>query len=870
MPASIFPRRPDVTGSPRKFLTSYYPRHVAAAGDNGRDALQTVETTFALPAPPMLQRTQPIAGLQTLLILSPSLTPAVAGAFTALRTMATGVRVRLMLSAPPTNRLWTTENLLPNCEAKDILFADPRRSAEGMARHNFGPQWMASSTALHYIQKHRMAGVIVCGTDYLSHFRAVRYCKAHGVPCVLSTEESVTGERPSALLGMLRQRILNAAGCVAVHGSLGRAYALRHGVPDARIAIAPLNPDLTDFERRDRAAATATAARFGWTLSRRRLVVCSHLVETKRVDLVIDAMADIDAVRPNWDLVIIGDGPLRQWLKFRVASDLRHRVHFTGFLPDRKTLAAVLSACDVAVVPSDYDPWSAALVEAAAAGLALVASDAAGAASELVASGENGRVFAHRSRTALHDALLEVTEERQLAVRKMATERLYAVWSQSESTVFGLATALRRAGATIDGMVGSKQASTPLAVTPHQPALPEAERPTLAIIGGGLIPYRLHFHRRLCAELTAVRLLTINTLPTWYYPKNAMNLTGLDVIETDLRTKGPSESMGSALQQWQVGGRIVRELRARDTGRHGARGLAAVVCNGYNHIGHVRVMIWCKLSGIPCILNTDSNSHGDRTSGAKRLFKQVALRMMRPFLSAVTVCGRLGIDYFRRYGYNAENVFVSPYEPDYEQIRQLPQATRDAVAVRYELRPGRRRLVFCGRLISAKRPDLALGAFLAIASQRPELDFVIIGDGQLRKQLESMVPPELADRVRFTGFMADPAQIGSVYMLSDVFILPSTYEPWAVVVNEAAAAGCVLVATSVVGAAHELIRDGYNGRLVPAENLPALTAALLDATDPALIDERKAATKVVLAEWRRDFDPVTGLRKALASSGVNV
>jgi len=818
----------------------------------------------------MMQRSQTTADAPTLLLLSPSLTPAVAGAFAALRATATGAHLRLMLTAPPTNRLWTAENLLPGCEPADILFADPRRSAEGMARHNFGPQWMASSTALHYIQRHRMAGVVVCGSDSLSHLRVVRYCKARGVPCVVSTEESITGERPSLMLGMLRRRILTAAGCVAAHGSLGHAYALRHGVPESRIAIAPLNPDLTDFERRDGTAAATMAARFNLPPGRRRLVVCSHLVETKRVDLVIDGLADIDVLRPDWDLVVIGDGPLRQWLKYRVASDLRHRVHFTGFLPDRKTLAMVLKACDVAVVPSDYDPWSAALVEAAATGLAIVASDAVGATSELMVSGENGRVFQHRNRNALQDALLDVTDERQLAVRKAATERLYTAWSRAESTVSGLAIALHRAGARIDGLASPEQPQTPQVTAVHKPALPEADRPTLAMVGGGLIPYRVHFHRRLSAELTAVQLLTINTLPVRFYPKNAMDLSGLDILETDTRVKGAAESMGSVMEQWRVGGRVVRELRARDTGRHGARGLAAVVCNGYNHIGHVRVMIWCKMTGIPCILNTDSNAHGDRSSGAKRLFKQFALRIMRPFLSAVTVCGRLGVDYFRRYGYSAENVFISPYEPDYEQIRQLSQATLDAVATRYGLQPGRRRLVFCGRLIPAKRPDLALGAFLAIAAKRPELDFVIIGDGQLRKQLESMVPAELADRVRFTGFMADPAQIGSIYMLSDVFILPSTYEPWAVVVNEAAAAGCVLVATSVVGAAHELIRDGYNGRLVPPENLAALTEALLDATDPARIDARKAATKVVLADWQRDFDPVSGLRQALIASGVHV
>ena len=98
--------------------------------------------------------------------------------------------------------------------------------------------------------------------------------------------------------------------------------------------------------------------------------------------------------------------------------------------------------------------------------------------------------------------------------------------------------------------------------------------------------------------------------------------------------------------------------------------------------------------------------------------------------------------------------------------------------------------------------------------------------------------------------------------------LPSDVEPWAVVINEAAAAGLASIASDVVGAAAELVRDGVNGRVFPAGDRSALIVALRDVTDPANADRMKAASALVLADWRRRADPVAGLRGALQSTGV--
>ena len=87
-------------------------------------------------------------------------------------------------------------------------------------------------------------------------------------------------------------------------------------------------------------------------------------------------------------------------------------------------------------------------------------------------------------------------------------------------------------------------------------------------------------------------------------------------------------------------------------------------------------------------------------------------------------------------------------------------------------------------------------------------------------------------------------------------------------INEAPAAGLAIVSTDVAGASAELVRDGINGRLFPAGNLPQLTAALLDVTATENIERYKNASKEVLDDWRKRSDPIDGLRRALRSVGI--
>ena len=136
------------------------------------------------------------------------------------------------------------------------------------------------------------------------------------------------------------------------------------------------------------------------------------------------------------------------------------------------------------------------------------------------------------------------------------------------------------------------------------------------------------------------------------------------------------------------------------------------------------------------------------------------------------------------------------------------------------------------------------------------------------RELESRVPASVRQQVIWLGHISDQITMAAIYRASDALVLPSDREPWALVVNEAAAAGMAIISSDVPGASAELARDGVNARIFPAGKLDALVQCIRDVTRADKIDSFKAASPEILAEWRRKADPVQGLRHALEFCGV--
>lgn len=379
----------------------------------------------------------------------------------------------------------------------------------------------------------------------------------------------------------------------------------------------------------------------------------------------------------------------------------------------------------------------------------------------------------------------------------------------------------------------------------------------IAIVANEQTPYRLHLHRRIVTELPDVQLWSLFTHESPDNPDfdNSINPVFFGNGEPVVGAMTPQ----SLLREWRKGGRIIRWLAGRSVDR--------VILYGYNSPALLRILRWCKRVGVPCHLFGDSNILSSNATGLKRWVKRRYLQWVVRTAAGLLYCGRLGREYFASYGARPHQLHPFPYEPDYAIVANAGPDEAQAAITRFGLTPGRRRLLFAGRMVRVKRPDLLIGAFAAVAKARPEWDLVLAGEGPLRAGLENSLPVHLRQRVHFTGFVASRQLLAGLYAASDVFVLPSDYEPWGVVLAEAATR-LALVASSVTGSAADLIEDGRNGRLFKAGDLNSLADALLHVTDDRHLARMQADSPRVLEAWRLQSDPIATLCRILEADRV--
>lgn len=388
-------------------------------------------------------------------------------------------------------------------------------------------------------------------------------------------------------------------------------------------------------------------------------------------------------------------------------------------------------------------------------------------------------------------------------------------------------------------------------------------KPKLAIIASAPSPYRIHQHLRIAEEMSnEVELWSLflhehNWQPWSHALPEVIRPITFRPGETAARKTRPR----AIANDWLHAAKITKWLEEQQ--------IEAVVTAGYHSPALARVIWWCRRNGVPNYLFGDSNVYGDNVTGWRRWIKQRYVGWAVRSVDGLLPCGEYGRRFFERYGGREKPNFYMPHEPDYRSLFEVTSEDRRRSEEKFHLPPNRRRIVYTGRLAKVKRIDTLIEAFAKIARERPTWDLLIVGGGPLEAELKASVPHELQNRVAWTGFIDNPDELAALYQCGEIFVLPSDYEPWAVVVCEAAAAGLAIMASRVVGAAGELCRDGVNGRTFTPGNVTELADALLEATgDDQLLATYRQASLRLLDEWRRRGDPVQGVRLALAHAGL--
>jgi glycosyltransferase involved in cell wall biosynthesis len=152
------------------------------------------------------------------------------------------------------------------------------------------------------------------------------------------------------------------------------------------------------------------------------VLVAGRLVRSKRVDLVLDAVASVHDVQ----VLVVGHGELHDELQQRVAElDLGSRVCFAGFVDD-DALPALFASADLVASASEYEGFGLTLVEAMACGLPVVAT-AVGGVTDVVEPGATGTLVPFGDVAAMAEQICLLADDAGLRARWGSAGRRRAV-----------------------------------------------------------------------------------------------------------------------------------------------------------------------------------------------------------------------------------------------------------------------------------------------------------------------------------------------------------------------------------------------------------------------------------------------------------
>ena len=273
-----------------------------------------------------------------------------------------------------------------------------------------------------------------------------------------------------------------------------------------------------------------------------------------------------------------------------------------------------------------------------------------------------------------------------------------------------------------------------------------------------------------------------------------------------------------------------------------------------------------RRSGAAFLFGTDASSLIPRSGGSWKVgLKRAYWPRLFSLADQVFVPSSATRDLMLSLRIPAERITLTPYSVDNDWwMAQSGKVDREAVRASWGATPQTSVILFCAKLQPWKRPLDLLRAF-AQANLSDAL-LIYAGEGVQRQELEKeAVVLCVSHRVRFLGFL-NQSQLPAVYTSADLMVLPSEYEPFAVVVNEASCCCCPVLASDRVGAARDLIAPVDPSLIYSCGDVRAIAALLSHlCRDRGRLRELGQLARNRMASWTPQ-DTVAGTVTAVAAA----
>jgi len=260
---------------------------------------------------------------------------------------------------------------------------------------------------------------ILHGWNYATHLMIILYCKIFRHKLIFRGDNPDHHDRMMSVYKRMLKQLLITPLLWLTHrvlytGKRNYLFFRMYGVSKSKLVFAPHSVDNKRFAlNAEESNEARQSVREVYNIPESAyVVICpAKYIPKKRIPDLIQALAQTQV--EDFYLLLVGEGPSRQYLENLAQEKLPGRVIFTGFV-NQQAMPGMYAASDLLCLPSGMgETWGLAVNEGMNAKLPVIVSNLCGCAEDLVEEGINGYIFPCGDIPALSEYLLKCYQNRE-------------------------------------------------------------------------------------------------------------------------------------------------------------------------------------------------------------------------------------------------------------------------------------------------------------------------------------------------------------------------------------------------------------------------------------------------------------------------
>ena len=238
---------------------------------------------------------------------------------------------------------------------------------------------------------------------------------------------------------------------------------------------------------------------------------------------------------------------------------------------------------------------------------------------------------------------------------------------------------------------------------------------------------------------------------------------------------------------------------------------------------------YMKLRRIKYIIESDGGFAKDG-KGFKEHIKKHVLKDAYKYFSTSDELDK----YYMKYGANISDIIRYPFTSLYDKdisVKLIKQEEKSILKRRLNIKE-KRIIISVGQMIYRKGFDILLETIPNIDN---DVGVYIIG-GNPTSEIKKIISENNISNVHFIPFLSKD-KLNEYYLASDLFVLSTRNDIWGLVINEAMAHGLPIITTNKCIAGLELVVDGYNGYIVPVNDIVQLSDRINEIINDEILRE---------------------------------